>query len=83
MDRTQDSVGNGYKLFILGDLNGWIGDRTRVGVTFGVPGEDYKGRKVEFCAERGMYVDNTCFKHRSLHNYTRVARGLDRAELRA
>ena len=25
MDRTLDSVGNGYRLCILGDLNGWIG----------------------------------------------------------
>ena len=33
MDRTLDSVGNEYKLCILGDLNGWIGDRTRVGMT--------------------------------------------------
>ena len=40
MDRTLDSVGNGYKLCILGDLNGWIGDRTRASITgaFGVPG---------------------------------------------
>ena len=26
-------VGNGYRLCILGDLNGWIGDRTRAGIT--------------------------------------------------
>ena len=39
MDRTLDSVGNRYRLCILGDLNGWIGDRTRAGITgaFGVP----------------------------------------------
>ena len=29
MDRTLDSVGNGYRLYIVGDLNGWIGDGTR------------------------------------------------------
>ena len=28
MDRTLDKVGNGYRLRILGDLNGWIEDRT-------------------------------------------------------
>ena len=41
MDRTLDSEGNGYRLRILGDLNGWIGDRTIAGITgaFGVPGE--------------------------------------------
>ena len=41
MDRTLDSVRNGYKLCILGDLNGSIGDR-RAGITgaFEVPGEN-------------------------------------------
>ena len=28
-----DSVRDGYRLCILGDLNGWIGDRTRAGIT--------------------------------------------------
>ena len=41
MGRSLDSVGNGYRLCVLGDLNGWIGERTRVGITgaFGFPGE--------------------------------------------
>ena len=53
MDRTLDSVGNGYRLCMLGDLNGWIGDRTRDGITgaFGVPGENDNGRRaVEVCS---------------------------------
>ena len=57
MDRTLDSVGNGYRLCILGDLNGWIGNRTRAGITnaFGVPGKNDNGRRVvEFCAERRL-----------------------------
>ena len=29
IDRTLDSLGNGYRLCLLGDLNEWIGDRTR------------------------------------------------------
>ena len=29
MDRTLYSVGNGYRLCVLGDLNGWIRDRTK------------------------------------------------------
>ena len=61
MDRTLDSVGNGYRLYILGDLNGWIGDGTRAGITdaFRVPGENYNGRRVvEFCAGRGLCVGN-------------------------
>ena len=37
---------------------------------------------VEFCAERGLYVGNTYFKHKSLHKYTRVARGQDAVEVK-
>ena len=39
MDKTLDSVGNEYRLCILGDLNRWIGDWIRAGITsaFGVP----------------------------------------------
>ena len=41
IDRTLGSVGNGYRLCILGDLNWWIEDRIRAGITgaFGVPRE--------------------------------------------
>ena len=41
MDRVLDRVGNGYMLCILGDLNGWIGDRVKGSITgvFGIPGE--------------------------------------------
>ena len=48
MDRTGDRVGNGYRLCVLGDLNGWIGDRVRTDITgaFGVPGENNNGRVV-------------------------------------
>ena len=63
---------------ILRDLNGWIGDRTKVGITsaFGVPGENDNGRRVvEFCEEKGVYVGNIYFKHRSVYKYTRVAEG--------
>ena len=59
MDRTLDSVGNGYRLCILRDLNRWIGDRTRAGITgaFGVSGENDNDRRVvEFWAERGVCV---------------------------
>ena len=81
MDSTLDRVGNGHRLYILGELNGWIGDRTRAGITgaFGVPGEiDNGSRLVEFCAERGLC--NAYFKHRSLHKYTR---GQDRVEVKS
>ena len=48
MDRTQDNVGNGYRLCILEDLNRWIGDRTRAGITgaFEVLGENNNGRRL-------------------------------------
>ena len=64
MDRTLNSVRNGYRLCILGVLNGWIEDSTRVGIAggFGVPGESNNVRKgVELCVERGMCVGNTYF----------------------
>ena len=39
MDRVLDRVSNEYRFWILGELNGWRGDRTRVGITgaFGIP----------------------------------------------
>ena len=36
---------------------------------------------VEFCAERGLCVGNTYFKHKSLHKNTRVGKGLKRIDL--
>ena len=44
-----DRVGNGYRLCAL-DLNEWVGDRLRVGITggFGVPAENDNGRRVTF-----------------------------------
>ena len=67
------------------DLNGWIGDRTRTGITvgFGVPGENINGRRVvEFWEEKGLCVSNTYFKHRSMHKYTRVARGREYVKIK-
>ena len=40
-------------------------------------------RVVEFCAERGLCVGYTYFKHRSLHKYTRVTRGQDEVEVKS
>ena len=65
-----DRVGNRYRLYILGDLNGWTGDRTRTGITscFVVSGEhDNDRRVVEICAERDLCVGNIYFEQRSLH----------------
>ena len=58
-------IGNGYRLFVLGVLNGVIGDMVRVGITgaFGVPGENNGRRVIDFCNERGLcVVTNTSCK---------------------
>ena len=57
----------------------------RVSITgaFGVPGENDNGKRVlEFCAERGMCVDNIYFEHSSLHMYSGVARGQEGVEIK-
>ena len=43
-----DKVGNEYRLFVLGELNVWVGDNMRVAITggFGVAGENDNGRRV-------------------------------------
>ena len=34
--RVVDKVGNWYRLGELGDMNGWVGDRLRAGITGGL-----------------------------------------------
>ena len=48
MNRTVDRLRNGYRLCVLGDLNGCIRDRGRAGITsaFGVPGKNENERRV-------------------------------------
>ena len=85
LDRIVDRVGNGYRLCILGNLKGWIGDRVRAGIigVFRVPGENDNGRRViNFCVERWLSVSNTYFEHRNLNKDTRVARGQDGVEIK-
>ena len=85
-DRILDRARNECRLCIRGDLNGGIGERTRISTTgtFGVPGENDNGKRVvEFCAETGMCVSNSYLKHRSLHKYTRVAKGQDGVEVKS
>ena len=38
MEKIVERAVNGYGLCVVGDLNGWVGDRVRVGMigTFGV-----------------------------------------------
>ena len=30
-----DRVGNTYRIHVMGDVNGWIGDKVRTGITTG------------------------------------------------
>ena len=48
MDRVVDTVGNWCRLSVLEDLNGWVGDIMREGITstFGVPRVNDNGRRV-------------------------------------
>ena len=42
----------------------------------GISGENDNGRRVaDFCAERGLCVNNTYCEHESLYNYSRRAGG--------
>ena len=38
---------------------------------------------VECCAEEGLCGGNTYFKHKSLHKYTKVAKGQDGVEVKS
>ena len=52
------------KFVLMGDLNGWVGDRVRVDITgtFEVTGESYNRRRVvDFYAERMLPMSNTYF----------------------
>ena len=51
---------------MLEDLNGWIGERVRTGITgaSGVLGKNENARiVVEFCGENGLCVASTYFEH--------------------
>ena len=57
LTRVVDRLSKEYRLYGLGDLNGCVGKKVRVGITgpFGVPGEyDNERRVIEFCAKRKM-----------------------------
>ena len=38
---------------------------------------------VDFCTKSGLFVDNIYFEHKSLHKYTREARGRDGVEVKS
>ena len=83
MNRTLDSVGNGDRLCILGNLNGRIRDRTRAGITgaFGVPGKKYTtvARDQDGVKIKSM-IDLVLVKRNMLRNVqdVRAVRGMGR-----
>lgn len=73
LEKVMNAVGNGYRLLVVGDLNGKVGECVRDGITgaFGVPEMNENGeRVVDFCAERELSVANTYFQHKNIHKYT-------------
>ena len=57
-------VGNGYRVCVLRDLNGWIRNKVWAGITgrFCIPGKNDNGRRViDSCAEKGSCVGSTYF----------------------
>ena len=59
-------LGNGYKLFVLGYLNGCVGERMRVDITCGFDGLGENDNR-----------RSDLFEHKSFHKYARVARDQD------
>ena len=60
------------------DLNGWIGDRVKAGITgaFGVSKEnDNQRRVVKYYAERVVYVGNTYFEHKEFAKVHKGSKG--------
>ena len=57
LDVILNREGNGYRLCVLGDLNRFIGDTVKVGIT----GTLIMEEKYYFCAQRGL-----CAEHKQL-----------------
>ena len=70
---------------VLRDLNEWIGDMMRAGITgaFGVPGENQMGEEWGSSVLKGGCLWITYFEHKSWHKYTRVARDQDGVEVKS
>jgi hypothetical protein len=65
----------GERVILMGDLNGWVGIK-RVGAEravgpWGDPRVNDNGRRVvDLCLEHGLFISNTWFRHKSIHQYT-------------
>jgi len=63
----------GRKVIVMGDMNAKVGDERidEVVGKWGVPGKNENGDNlVDICAERGLFLANTCFQHKMIHRYT-------------
>ena len=81
VERTVDEVGSSYRVIVMGDMNGWVGDVECEGIIgkHGVPGVNDNGeRVVDFCAEKEFCIGNTYFEHKNIHKYTRIGKARDR-----
>ena len=61
------------RVFLIGDMNGkvGVGEDDEVVGKWGVPGVNENGEWLKrVCAGKGMFVANTCFKHRDAHRYS-------------
>ncbi len=64
---------NGRTLVMLGDMCGRIGNSELAGVVgkWGTEGVNENGEHlVDVCAERGLFLANTYFQHKMIHQYT-------------
>ena len=65
-NRVVDRVGNGYRLRVVEDLNGWVGDKVWVVIldAFEMLGENANGRRTfDFC---WLCSCDTYYKQKSL-----------------
>ena len=70
LDTLLGTLGDTYKVFVLGDMNGKVGNRVVNDVIGcqGVPGENDNGNRMkELCQENGLCIANTYFRHKDIH----------------
>ncbi len=63
----------GRRIVVFGDMNGRVSNSELAGVVgkWGVEGVNENGEHlVDICAERGLFLANTFFKHKMIHRYT-------------
>ena len=61
------------KVIVMGDMNAKVGCEEVPGIVgkWGVPGTNENGNYlVDVCAERRLFLANTCFEHKMIHRFT-------------